>query len=518
MSKVVLSIDFGTQSLKALAFDENGNLIDICKMEYPQAYVSPKPGWAEQDLEVYESSLSKACKTLFERGKVRSREVLAISVTSQRDTCVFLGKDGKPLKRTILWLDQRMAHCDVKLPWHFRIGFKLVGMDKAAVISAKKCKANWVRQNEPQIWQQTHKLLLLSGWFNYLLTGKLVDSVASQIGHIPFNYKRQDWADPKKDFHLHLFPIGREKLPELVPPGTVIGRLTGKAAKLTGLKKGAPVIASGSDKGCETLGAGCIEESMACASLGTTTTLQITSSRYLEPIRFMPAYPAVIPGKFNPEVEIFRGFWMVTWFKEQFAAVEAQIAKQRNVSVEEVLEELLLQTEPGSFGLVLQPYWTAGLKQPEARGAIVGFGDVHSRAYIYRAIIEGLAYALRDAAEKIKRVSKTPIQKVVVAGGGSRSNLVCQILSDVLNRKVLRTHVYEVAGLGSAIVTFYGLGVYQSFEEAVRKMVKYVREYNPDQERASLYRELYQNVYRNLYPCLRPLYKAMQRITHYPEM
>ncbi|WP_448522693.1 FGGY-family carbohydrate kinase [Pseudothermotoga sp.] len=518
MPKLVLSVDCGTQSLKALAFDEAGNLIDMCKVGYPQTYVSPRPGWAEQDLQVYESALSKACKTLFENGKVKPEEILAISVTSQRDTCLFLAKDGRALKRAILWLDQRMAHYDAKLPLHFRIGFKIVGMDRAAMISSKKCKANWVRQNEPEIWKETHKFLLLSGWFNYLLTGKFVDSIASQIGHIPFNYKKQTWADPGRDFHPYLFPIDREKLPELVPPGTVLGGLTGEASKLTGLKQGTPVVASGSDKGCETLGAGCIEESMACASLGTTTTLQITSEKYLEPIKFMPSYPAVIPGKFNPEVEIFRGFWMVTWFKEQFAAVEAQIARERNVSTEEVLEELLLQTEPGSFGLVLQPYWGAGLKQPEARGAIVGFGDVHNRAYLYRAIIEGLAYALRDAAEKIEKVSKTAIEKIVATGGGSRSNMVCQILSDVMNRKVLRTHVYEAAGLGSAIVSFCGLGFYKSFEEAVRNMVRYVHECDPNPERSSLYQKLYRSVYKRLYPRLRPLYRAMQRITNYPEM
>lgn len=515
---IVLSIDCGTQSLKALAFDENGNLIDMCKVEYPQPYVSPKPGWAEQDLSVYESALSKACRTLLEKGKIKAEDVLAVSVTSQRDTCVFLGKDGKPLRPAILWLDQRMAEYDIKLPLHFKIGFKLVGMEKAATISAKKCKANWVRQNEPEIWKNTHKFLLLSGWFNYLLSGKFVDSVASQIGHIPFNYKKQAWADPESDFHSYLFPIEKDKLPELVPSGTIIGGLTDPAAKLTGLRQGTPVVASGSDKGCETLAAGCVDESTACASLGTTLTLQITSSRYLEPIKFMPSYPAVIPGKFNPEVEIFRGFWMVTWFKEQFAALECQIAKERNVSAEEVLEELLLQTQPGSYGLVLQPYWGAGLKQPEARGAIVGFTGVHNRAYLYRSIIEGLAYALKDAAEKIEKVSKVRIKAVVATGGGSRSNLVCQILSDVMNKKVLRTHVYEAAGLGAAIVCFHALGFYKDFEQATKKMVRYTHECVPDPERSSLYQKLYESVYKKLYPRLRPLYRAMQRITNYPEM
>jgi len=120
-------------------------------------------------------ALSKVCRTLLERGKIKAEDVLAISVMSQRDTCVFLGKDGKPLRPAILWLDQRMAKYDIKLSLHFKIGFKLVEMEKATVISAKKRKANWVRQNEPEIWKNTHKFLLLSGWFNYLLSGEFVD-------------------------------------------------------------------------------------------------------------------------------------------------------------------------------------------------------------------------------------------------------------------------------------------------------------------------------------------------------
>ncbi|MFN3282627.1 MAG: FGGY family carbohydrate kinase, partial [Pseudothermotoga sp.] len=296
MEDLVLSIDCGTQSLRALLFDPLGRLIDFHKEEYPQAYFSPKPGWAEQDLSVYEQTLAKSCSILRQRNSEKWQMVKAISVTTQRDTCVILDQNGEPLRPAILWLDQRMAEYDCRLPLHYRIGFKIIGMDKAAFISAKKCKANWIRQNEPQLWKKTHKFLLLSGWFNYLLTGQFVDSIANQIGHIPFNYKKQNWADPETDYQPYLFQVEKEKLPQLVNPATVIGELTKYAQQLTGLSSRALVIAAGSDKGCETLATGCLTESSACASLGTTTTLQITSQKYLEPIRFMPSYPAVIPG------------------------------------------------------------------------------------------------------------------------------------------------------------------------------------------------------------------------------
>lgn len=518
MDDLVLSIDCGTQSLRTLLFDPFGRLIDFHKEEYPQAYVSPKPGWAEQDLTVYEQALAKSCSILRQRNPEKWQMVKAISITTQRDTCVIIDKNGNPLRSAILWLDQRMAEYDCHLPMRYKIGFKIIGMDKAAFISAKKCKANWIKQNEPELWKKTHKFLLLSGWFNYLLTGQFVDSIANQIGHIPFNYKKQKWADPKTDYQPYLFQVEEDRLPQLVSPATIIGELTKHAQQLTGLSSKVCVIAAGSDKGCETLAMGCLTESSACTSLGTTATLQITSHQYLEPIKFMPSYPAVIPGCFNPEVEIFRGFWMVNWFKNEFGNYEAQLAIQKGVSTEEIFDELLSNTKPGSMGLVLQPYWGAGLKMPEARGAIIGFGDIHSRAYLYRAIIEGLSYALRDAAEKIEKVSKVPIEKVMVAGGGSRSDFVCQILSNVLNREIFRGEIYEGSGLGAAIVGFTGLKYYRDFNEAVKNMVRYSKKFEPQKEYVQLYSQLYERIYKKIYKRLRPLYKIMQNITGYPEL
>ncbi|AEH51430.1 FGGY-family carbohydrate kinase [Pseudothermotoga thermarum] len=515
--ETVLAIDCGTQSLRVMLFDSNGRLVDLHKHTYAEPYFSPKPGWAEQDLSVYVKALQEGCKVVSERSPQAWKNVQAVVVTTQRDTCVCVDKEGNPLRPAILWLDQRMARYDAKLPWYYQLGFKIVGMDKAAKISFKKCKANWLRQNEPEIWKKTEKFLLLSGWFHYLLTKKYVDSIANQIGHIPFDYKRHTWADPR-DFHSYLFPIEREKLPELVQPGTIFGNITKEASNLTGIKEGTPVVAAGSDKGCETLAAGCLEESMGCASLGTTLTIQITTKRYMEPIKFMPPYPAVVPKHYNPEVEIFRGFWMITWFKKEFALYEEALAQKNGLSTEDLLEhQAILQTCPGSVGLIVQPYWGAGLKMPEARGAIIGFGQMHNKAYLYRAIIEGLSYALRDGIEKIEKVSKVKMKKIVVTGGASKSEFVCQTIADVTGRQVLRMETQEAAGLGASMVGFYGLRYFSIFEEAVKNMSRYEKAFEPNLENTKVYQELYEKVYKALYPKLRPLYKRLQRITGYPE-
>ncbi len=500
-----------------MLFNTEGHLVDFHKYEYPQVYYSPKPGWAEQDVGNYVKALETSCKIVAERSPEAWKSIKAVAVTTQRDTCVCLDKNGNPLRPAILWLDQRMADYDIKLPWYYQLGFKLVGMDKAARISAKKCKANWLRQNEPDIWGKTAKFLLLSGWFNYLLTGMYVDSVASQIGHIPFDYKKLKWASPS-DFHSYLFPIEREKLPDLVEPGTIFGEITKEASQLIGVKQGTPVVATGSDKGCETLAAGCLNESMGCASLGTTLTIQTTTKKYIEPIKFMPPYPAVIANHYNPEVEIFRGFWMINWFKKEFAAYEDVLARKNGLSTEEILEaEALNQTCAGSMGLILQPYWGAGLKMPEARGAIIGFGEMHNKAYIYRSIIEGLAYALREGVEKIEEASSVKMERIVVTGGGSRSNLACQTIADVTNKQVLKMKTHEGSGLGAAIVALYGLKYFANIEQAVKKICEYEKTLIPNPENAKIYEDLYTQVYKSVYKRLHPLYKRLQRITGYPE-
>ncbi|HQA08496.1 MAG TPA: FGGY-family carbohydrate kinase, partial [Syntrophomonadaceae bacterium] len=343
------------------------------------------------------------------------------------------------------------------------------------------------------------------------------DSVASQIGHIPFDYKRQCWCK-SYDFKWRMFGIDQDKLYDLVKPGEIIAGVTAQAAAATGIKEGTPVIAAGSDKGCETLGVGCMNPACASMSFGTTATVQINTQRYLEPIQFMPAYPASIPGYYNPEIEIFRGYWMISWFKKEFGLREMMEAEQRGVPPEEVLDEKLADIPPGSQGLILQPFWTPGLKMPEAKGAIIGFGDVHTRAHIYRAIIEGINYALLEGLENLEKKSKVKVRKIAVSGGGSQSNAICQITADMFNRTVVRGQTYETSGLGAAINGFVGLKVFNSYEEAVNHMVHYTSAFEPDPKNARLYRELYERVYCKIYPRLESLYQEIKEITHYPDI
>ena len=239
-------------------------------------------------------------------------------------------------------------------------------------------------------------------------------------------------------------------LPDLVPPAGRLGEITPEAAEATGIPAGLPLIAAAADKACEVIGAGCLDPHIGCLSYGTTATINTTHRKYVEVIPLIPPYPAAVPGAYSLEIQIYRGYWMVSWFKQEFGYPEQQLAEEQGVEPEALFDELVAQVPPGSMGLMLQPYWSPGLKAPgpEAKGAIIGFGDVHTRAHLYRAILEGLAYALREGKERTERRSGVPITELRVSGGGSQSDAAMQITADIFGLPTARPHLYETSGPG----------------------------------------------------------------------
>jgi sugar (pentulose or hexulose) kinase len=209
---------------------------------------------------------------------------------------------------------------------------------------------------------------------------------------------------------------------------------------------------------------------------------------------------------------------MVEWFKREFGAAEIARGETLDVPPEALFEELLAASPPGSMGLVLQPYWMPGVRYPgpEAKGAIVGFGDIHGRAHVYRAILEGLAYGLREGAERTVRKSGVPIRELRVSGGGSQSRAAVQLFADVFGVPAARPHTHEAAGLGAAIGAALGLGLHPDAETAVAEMVRVGEAFEPNRDASALYEDLYRSVYLAMYDRLRPLYREIRRITGYP--
>jgi len=504
--QLILAIDNGTQSLRALAFTPNGELVDIAQITL-DAYRSEQPGWMEHDTAAFYTALCEACQSLWRQGRVRAEQIAAVVVTTQRATVVALDADGHPLRPAIIWADQRRARVESKRPLMWRVLFNLLGLKSTIDRFESACEANWIAQNQPDIWAKTAHFLLLSGYLNYRLTGDVVDSIGNQVGYIPFDYKAQDWC-AERSWQWSSMPIRRHQLPRLVQTGERLGVITAQAAHETGLAAGTPVIAGAGDKACEVLGSGCLDATVGSISCGTTATVNATHARYVEPRPFVPPYPAALPRSYLAEIQIYRGFWMITWFKREFGHLEVA---QEQPSAERLFDELLAQTPAGADGLMLQPLWNPGVGEPgpEARGSVIGFTDTHTRAHLYRAIIEGLGYALREGKERLEQRGRTRMQSVRLAGGGSQSDAVMQIFADILNCPTERPATYEASGLGAAIIGAVALGLHKDFQSAAQCMTHTTTRFEPDRERAALYDRLYREVYRPQYKRLRPLYQKL---------
>ena len=515
---LLLAIDNGTQSLKALVFDPEGELLAKEMVPFDPPYVSAHPGWAEQDPDVYWQALCRACLGLWKRHRIDKDRIAGVSITTQRSTVVNVDRSGRTLRPAIHWLDQRKAHGlrPVGGPWGFF--FRLARLSDTIAYFQTEAEANWIRTYQPEVWKNTHKYLLLSGYLTHRLTGEFADSIGCQVGYIPFDFKRLNWAKDW-DWKWRCLPIARELMPRLVEPGRVLGEITAGAAGQTGIPAGLPLIAAAADKACEVIGSGALEPHVGCLSYGTTATINITHKKYVEAIPLLPAYPSAVPGYHTLEVQVYRGYWMVNWFKEEFGYPERRAAKLQGVETESLFDRLVDDIPPGSMGLVLQPYWTPGIKLPgpEAKGAIIGFGDVHTRAHIYRSILEGLAYALREGKERIERRTRIPVTSLRVSGGGSQSRNAMQVTADVFGLPTAKPLLYETSGLGAAIDLAVGLGFYGDFETAVKTMTRIGEVFEPNLKVHGLYNALYRDVYKKMYKNLKGLYERIREITGYPK-
>ena len=513
--KLILSIDNGTQSIRALLFDLKGKLVAKSQIEL-EAYFSKQPGWAEQHPEYFWQNLTTVCQNLWLQDSKLKQRVIAVALTTQRGTTICLDEHQKPLRPAIIWLDQRLAAIEKPMPMHFRLVFKALRQTQTIDYFRQKAQANWIAQNEPEIWQKTDKFVLLSGYLTHKLTGEMKDSKACTVGYLPFDYKRQQWA-AKSDWKWAALPLKKQQLSTLVEPGQPLGKITEQASIATGIPVGLPLIAAASDKACEVLGSGCHEPSTASLSYGTTATVNTNNSKHVEPQPFIPPYPSAIPKQYNCEAMIYRGFWMVSWFKQEFGLRERIRAKELGVSAESLFDELVNKVPPGSMGLMLQPYWSPSIKNLEAKGAILGFGDVHTRAHIYRAILEGLAYALKEGLQTIEKRQKQKVTRLIISGGGSQSDAVMQLSADIFNLPAQRPHTYETSGLGAAINAAVGMGEFTDYDQACKAMTHIEKIFQPNSGNVAMYEQLYKHVYLKLYKKLKPIYHKIRNITGYPE-
>jgi sugar (pentulose or hexulose) kinase len=528
---LVLAFDVGTQSTRAMLVDTGGNIVRIVQKRYEEPYFSVKNGFAEQRADFYWECIAETSKKLkIEAGSDYDR-LIGVTVSTFRDSILCLDENFRPLGdssalghdvathrdgvlqrgEVILWLDERKVENLPPLNPLIAAATKAAGLHAGLALQRTTTHANWIYMHDRERWEKCRYLVFLSAYLNYKFTGRLVDATSNTVGHLPYDPKNSVWMK-NTDIRRIVFMPMDDKMISLVPPGTEIGRITPAAFEDTGIPAGASFVVSGSDKGCETLGLSCLTTDRAAVSFGTSATIQVCTDKYFDADPPMPSFTAPVPGRYNPEIQIYRGYWLVSWFIKELAAEERFRAEKTGRMAEEVLNARLSEVKAGCEGLITNPYFTPGVTMPFARGALSGFSEVHTRIHIYRSIIEGINFALREGIEGVEKRGGFKVGELFAGGGGSRSAEICQITANMFNLNVNRIQTNEATGIGAAACVFVAKNVFKNFDEAISGMVHVKDTFYPSKQEAALYDRLYNEVFKKLFGRLSPLYKKAKTI------
>jgi len=515
--KHFIVIDGGTQNIKAFIFDENGN--EVHGESSPVTpYFAVQPDFAEQDAVAYLRIAQEMTRKAVQNSRVPADTIAGIAITTHRSTVVPVDQNGNPIRSAITWLDERKTD-GLKMPGGpvMSLAFKVARMEERLREYQRRSKFNWLKRYEPENYARTFKFLTISSHILHSLTGEFKDCSSMIVGLFPIDLKGLQWHPWRIIYQI--FGVERDRLPDLVSPVEVAGRVSEEGARRFGVPPGLPVIVGAGDKQSELLGAGVTGSGIAEISYGTAAVIELLSGKYVtHPQMDFFTWGAAIPGHWALEGFVGRGYWMVSWFKGEFGKREEDEASKLGVSPEAVLDKQLTDIPAGSMGLLVQPYWHPRENDPLSKGAIIGFSGEHTRRHVYRAIIEGIAYELRRLGELMVKHSGNAMTELRVGGGGSQSDEIMQITADVFGLPAMRMHTSNLAALGAAIDAAVALGVHKSFPEAVARMVRVKSTFQPVSENVRIYDRLFREVYVRMYPALSPLHNRIAEITNYPKL
>ena len=501
MAEYLLGIDIGTSACKAAVFDLEGNVKATASGDYPVYY--PHPGWAEQNPEDWYQGVCNALKKIWEAGVVRPEEIEGIGIDGQSWSAVALGKDGRSLTNTPIWMDTRSQSICSKL--NEKIGaeriFQLSGNWLRPTYTTSKVL--WYRENVPEVFDKTAKILQSNGYIGYRLTGEITEDVCTAYGWHCFNMRTGKW-----DMEMaQEMEIPADFLPEIVRCDQVIGKVTAAASLETGLPEGIPVIAGGLDAACGTLGTGAIHNGETQEQGGQAGGMSICLDQYKADPSLILSFH-VVPNVWLLQGGTTGGGGVMRWFEREFAGEERIKQKENGKSSLEQLNELAEKVSPGCDGLVFLPYMSGErtpIWNPYAKGVFYGLDFSKTKGHMVRACMEGVAFALKhnlDVAEAAG--AKADVLRAM--GGSANSLLWTQIKSDITGKPIVVQSSDTATTLGAVMLAGVGIGAYRNYDEAVKKTVRVTRRHKPNVAGKEQYEKAYQT-YLELYRKLEPMMK-----------
>jgi xylulokinase len=492
MATKVLGIDVGTGGTRAVLLDEAGRVLGAATAEHAEM-ASPELGWAEQDPRDWWRAACVAIAECLTKASTSAGEIGAIGLSGQMHGLVLLDAAGEVVRPALIWCDQRTE--DEARAITERVGAKrlIELVANPALTGFTLPKIWWVRAHEPELWSRVRSVMLPKDYVRFKLTGARATDVADASGTLLFDVVNRRWSAEM----LQASELRAEILPEVFESPEVSGRISKDGAGASGLREGTPVVAGGGDQAAGAVGMGIVEAGNVSATIGTSGVVFAATSRpVVEPKGRIHTFCHAIPWRWHV-MGVTQGAGLsLRWFRDQFGG---------GVSYDALMKEAA-EAPAGSDGLLWAPYLMGERTphlDPNARGALVGLTAQHTRAHVIRAILEGVAFSLRDTFTIFRELG-VPVKSIRLGGGGARSSLWQQIQADIYGMPVDLVVAEEGAAYGAALLAGVGAGVWRSVEAACETAVHVAKRVEPIGKNLELMNRRYEE-YRKLYPALRAI-------------
>ena len=504
----LLGIDIGTSSTKSEIFNLNGMSIAVSQLEYP--LLSPTIGFAEEDPEIgWWNALRSTIKDALKLAKISPRDIAGVCI-SGTNACVPVGKDGKALMNAIMQLDNRSAKYATKMK-------NIAGEEKVFEITGNRVAAGtfmaptilWLKENSPTLFDKVYKFMVPTGFATMKLTDNYTIDWSRCSTTLLYDIgKGKKWSDEL----CNLLDIPIDKLPEPHISTDIVGEVTSKASEETGLAKGTPVVAGCMDTVGAAIGSAILDVDDTFYTLGTLGRLCYCLDRPKFDIRFINICHA-IKDRWLAMGLMHGGGLTLRWFRDELGSFEVMEAKKMGRSPYEIIDDEAAKVPAGSRGVIFLPYLSgerSPIWDPNAKGVFFGFTAQHKRSDLIRAIEEGVAYSLRHNLEIFEDMG-FKMTKVKIGGGGAKSRLWRQIISDVIGKPLEITQNLATENLGDALIAGLGVKVYNTLDD-VRRLVKVEQEIKPNMENHRQYSKMF-IIYKRLYEHLKDDFTEVSSIT-----
>ena len=491
-----IGIDSSTTATKALLMAEDGTVLGVASSSYSSE--TPQPLWSEQEPALWWDATVQSIRHLLRETAVDPAQIKGLGLTGQMHGLVLLDENGQVLRPALLWNDQRTgAECD---EMRARLGkqnlIAITGNDALTGFTAPKIL--WVKNNEPQIYSRVRQILLPKDYVRFMLTGEYATDKAGAAGTQLFDVRQRDWSVEV----IEALEIDAAWLPPTFEGTAVTGKVSAQAAEQTGLAAGTPVFGGGGDQATAAVGTGAVVEGVVSLSLGTSGVVFAAANQpIIEPDGRLHAFCHAVPGMWHLMGVMLSAAGSLRWYRDTVAP---------DLSFDELL--VPAATVPaGSEGLLFLPYLTGERTphpDPLARGAYIGLTVRHTQAHMTRAVLEGVAFGLRDSFELMRGAGLADVQQVRITGGGAKSSLWRQILADIFGVELVTVTAGEGAAYGTALLAAVGSGVWPDVPTACAQMVQITGRTQPQAEMTAVYDKQYA-IYQALYPALRETFNNL---------